>query len=163
MLNSDSLERELRIDEHALDREWLSQPRLCLRYGMMLANARRKLEEARNELEVVRADLDKSIRSSPDDYGIAKVTETAIQSAIQSSSAFREAQQRLIDAKYYVDLLGAVMQSIEQKRSALENLVKLFLAGYYGQPKLGDDSDDFDELVKRRLRRRRMSDEAQGS
>jgi hypothetical protein len=125
----------LSIDELALDKEWLGQPNLYLNYATKLADSKRRLDEAKNHLEVVTAELDRSIRLNPVEFGIPKITEGAVSSMISIQSVYQAAQKEVIEAKHEVAIHDAAVTAIEHRKKALENLVTLHLAGYYSEPK----------------------------
>src|SRR5690606_17538811 len=91
---SDELNYELdtSIDEQALDVEWLQQADLMRKYASYAAATKRYMDELKERLEVERARLDLEIRKDPAKYGIEKVTESAIQSAILMQPEYQELQ-----------------------------------------------------------------------
>jgi len=127
------------IDESALDVEWLEQPRLMLKYGSHAARMRKEVDKAKENLDIVRAKLDKDIRSNPDKYGIVKLVEAAVQNAIVESEDYREANQRYLKAKYEADVARAAVGAMEQRKEALENLVRLHGLQYFAGPKVPRD------------------------
>jgi len=151
-------EDDIKIDETALDVEWLNQPRLCLKYSQELAEAKKEVDQAKEKLDVIRADLDKEIRNNPKKFGMEKITEGAIQSNIvihdltldsplcnfiQSNivihDLFRTAETRLTEAKYKSEMIRAAVSAIEHRKDALENLVKLYGQQYFAGPKVPRD------------------------
>ena len=50
---------EMEIDENALDEEWVEQPSLYFRYASMVADARRDLDQAKANLDLTKAEVDK--------------------------------------------------------------------------------------------------------
>lgn len=132
-------ESDLRIDETALDLEWLEQPSLFMKYARHLANARKILDEEKQSLDVKRAELDRNIRENPDKFGIEKITEGAISSAILTSLEYKTAYQKFLDVKYEVDMASNAIQAFNQRKDALENLVKLYGQQYFAGPKMPRD------------------------
>ena len=132
-------EDDIKIDETALDVEWLNQPRLCLKYSQELAEAKKEVDQAKEKLDVIRADLDKEIRNNPKKFGMEKITEGAIQSNIVIHNLFRTAETRLTEAKYKSEMIRAAVSAIEHRKDALENLVKLYGQQYFAGPKVPRD------------------------
>ena len=128
-------EEDLQIDENALDLEWLTQPRLMLQYIDEQASARRQVDREKEKLAVVRAELDKKIRSNPESFELEKITESLISSTIIVQKKYKKAMKVVIDAQYEYQMAQGAVQSVEQRKSALENLVKLFGMGYFSGPK----------------------------
>jgi len=141
-----------RIDKFALDEEWLNQPPFFHEYAEQLANAKRETEEAKNELELTKAELDLSIRKNPDAYDIPKITEKVVENVVIVQREVQEAQQKVIQAKHKEDLLGAAVRTLEQRKTALENEVKLALADYYSTPQA--DLEAMSHMERRAIRRR---------
>ena len=127
-------EKDINIDEQALDVECLEQPRITLQYAKWVADMERKKDRAKERVEVVKAELDKDIRSNPSKYGLAKITEGAVQNTIILQPEYREAQVAYIEAKHESDIAKAAMRAVDTKKATLENLVKLFGLSYFAGP-----------------------------
>jgi hypothetical protein len=138
---------DLSIDQSALDAEWLDQPRLMMRYAENSVLCRMRMDEAKEELELVRAKLDKRIREFPEDYGVGKLTESVVQSCILMDEGYQEAPAKLSRARYDSDLAKAAVSAVEQRRDALENLVRLFGLQYFAGPR---SPRDLEEVVRQR-------------
>lgn len=128
------------IDKDMLDREWVNQPKLFYNYASQLADARREVEEARAGLDIIRAEVDKSIRDDPKEYDLPdKITETLISNTIIQQSEYEKALTVLRDAKYNVDILQAAVSALDHRKSALERLVSLHGQNYFATPKAPDE------------------------
>jgi glycine betaine/choline ABC-type transport system substrate-binding protein len=132
-------ENEIRIDETALDVEWLEQPRLFMKYARNAAQARKRVDEAKEALDVAKAELDKKIRSNPKKYGVEKITENAISNLIIKQDTYKEAMQEFSDARYEADIAQSAVSAFNQRKEALENLVKLFGMQYFSGPRVPRD------------------------
>lgn len=132
-------ERDVNIDPDSLDTEWLDQPRLMLKYTRIEAEAKKDLGDAKARLDIIQADLDKAIRSNPDDFDLPKVTETAISNAIQSTKKYKEAQEEIREAEYHLNMAIGAVRSMYVKKEALENLVRLYGQQYFAGPKVPRD------------------------
>lgn len=132
-------ERDVTINQDALDVEWLDQPKLTFKYTAHESKCRKELEELKSELDIVSADLDKAIREDPEKFGLPKITETAIRNVITAHPDFKEVQQAVRDAEYELNMAQAAVRSIYAKKDALENLVRLFGQQYFAGPKVPRD------------------------
>jgi hypothetical protein len=132
-------EKDIEIDETALDIEWLSQPVLFMKYSQHSAEMRRKLDETKQTLEVVKAEVDRSVREKPEKYDIAKVTEGSVNSAILVSYKYKIAYKEYLDAKYESDMAQAAVVAFDQRKTALENMVRLHGQQYFAGPKVPRD------------------------
>ena len=129
-------EKDIRIDESALDIEWKEQPVLMMKYTRHAARMRQELDLAKENLELEKAEIDKEIRQHPSDFGIEKITENAVQNTIITTEQFKEANKRMSEAKFELDIAQAAVIAISQRKDALENLVKLLGLQYFAGPKM---------------------------
>ena len=126
----------LSIDQNDLDKEWCKQPRLYHTYAIELAEARLREDEAEATFKAIKATLDGLIRSNPSAYDLEdKPKETAIASTIILQDEYMKAQKKVNDAQYKVSLLFAMTGSLDHKKAALENLVKLHGQDYFSTPR----------------------------
>jgi hypothetical protein len=130
---------DIRIDESALDVEWLRQASLTFQYGKHQATMKRIVDRKKEELDLVRAELDKKIRSKPEHYKIDKITEAVVQATIIQQDDYQEINSELIDARYELEIASAALRALEQKKSALENLVRLNGQNYFAGPSIPRD------------------------
>ena len=152
MKDSDSF---LDIDEHRLDEEWIEQPKLYGLWARRAAASRRKMDEAKADLELVQAELDLEVRSNPEKFDLSKVTENVVKSAILQDTRYVGAQKKVNDARYDYDVAQAAVSALEHRKYALQNLVSLFLSSYYAEPKSPKGrKDELEEMTKQNVRRR---------
>ncbi len=146
-----------RIDQNTLDKEWISQPRFYHKYAIMLADARRIYEQAKADKELVSAELDREVRLNPTKFGVTKITEGVVEQTIILQREYRKAHDACIDAKHEVDVVQAHVDTLDHRKKALEDLVKLFLADYFSKPKdpEGVTHEQMDEMKMRARRKRR--------
>jgi len=132
-------EDDVRIDSDALDVEWLKQADLMRKYAKHAADTKKEMDESKERLETGKAKIEMGIRQDPKAYGLEKVTEGAIQSTIQLQQEYQKLNQDYINAKYENDVAVAVVRAIDQKKTALENLVKLLGVSYFAGPQAPRD------------------------
>ncbi len=121
---------EVLIDEYKLDMEWKKQPALAVKYGEAKADAQRDQDIAKEKLDYLIAQKDTYYRGTAE----GKTTESAIKSKIDQDDDVVDARQRLIKCKHTVALMQAACDGFNQRKSALENLVKLFGMNYFVEP-----------------------------
>jgi len=149
-------EKDIVIDESALDVEWLEQPRLFLRYCRKEHEARRDMDYAKERLDVVRAKLDKKMRADPDKYDITRISEGAITNTVLLQPSYEEASTKYIEAKYEYGMSIAAVRAFDQRKTALENLARLHGQQYFAGPRLPRD------LSEERQLRQQHSDQKVG-
>lgn len=125
-------EKDLRIDPSALDIEWLEQPQKFFKYSKELSYAKRELDRLKQKYEVLKAKIDNKIRSQ---YPDKKPTETAIYSMVIQNEEIMQGLKEIADQELVVDLLVGGVKALEQRKSALENEVKLQGMNYFAAPR----------------------------
>jgi len=156
------VELDIGVDENRLDEEWVRQPRLFHRYSVELADARMEFDEAKADLEVIQADLDRDVRENPINYAIEKLSEKRIEAVVTAQEICVDSQKVMNEAKHKVAIFQAAVNALDQKRAALENLVKLRLADYYSEPKARDVPKEEVDNMKAKARGRRVKRRREG-
>jgi hypothetical protein len=129
----------LNIDKNRLDEEWVDQPRLRHAFHEALADANAAAERAEARIKLTDAELDREIRLSPSEFDFeGKPTEPAIKATILGHGRHQEAFEAWVHAKHEVDTLTACIKAIDDRKYALQDLVRLKLANYFGDPVLKD-------------------------
>jgi hypothetical protein len=138
------------IDNLALDKEWMEQAGIYLRWARKLAKAKLTHAEAKAQLEVDEALLSKVIRDKPENFGIQKVTEPVIESTIKLQQSYQKSLRNLNEAKYSVDKIQAVVDALEHRKKALENAVTLHIQGYTAEPRTRNKeiNDKYNEMAR---------------
>ena len=131
---------DAQIDKLALDYEWLRQSTLYHKYSTAYANAVFERDKAKERLELVRAELDSEIRKYPEDFGLTKVTEPAVASAIVQDERYQEAKNEYLDTVREMNIVAGAKTAMEHKKTALEVMAKLYLSGYWGEAKIPSEA-----------------------
>ena len=132
-------EKDVNIDESALDVEWLQQPSLMKRYADMATKAERNEALKKESLDLLRAQFDLLIRKTPEDFKIDKITEAVVANTILTLEDYQEANKEYLEAKFERKNADNAVKAIEQKKTALENLVKLHGQQYFAGPSVPRD------------------------
>lgn len=127
-------EKEIIINEHSLDKEWTKQSQNFMAISKEAAESDTEAKRAKEILEVIKAELYLSIRKNMEEEG-EKVTEAILEAKIKIHPEYKTAINLYLDNLHASQILKSAVQAFDQKKSALENLVKLKLAGYYSEPK----------------------------
>lgn len=135
--------QDLHINPEELDVEWLRQPQLYAKYAQQVSALKAAADRAKERVEVVKAELDREIRTGPEKFGLVKVTETAVASAVAEHARYQEAVALKIDAAEQASQGFNALGALDHRKAALENLVKLHLAQWFSGPssphQLGSD------------------------
>lgn len=158
---------DLEIDEHALDIEWKGQSKLFMRYAELSAEAVYERDKAKDQLEVVKAEIDSDIRTNFKKFGFdKKPTEAALTAQILTNDKYKKYNDLYIKAIKNMNILIAAKDGIGNKKYALENLTKLWVAGYYSTPNISKEAkeqiknvseENIKEKVRQKLNRKRIN------
>jgi hypothetical protein len=134
-----TLQDDLVVDRYHLDYELLRQPTLYQNWAEKLARADTERLFAKERLEQVKATLYTTIRTYPERYGITRVTDAAIQAQVILEHEYIQAVQEMLHAREEHAIINTYVEALQHKKSAIENCVRLFLAGYYTQPSVSTE------------------------
>jgi len=146
-------EEDLSIDKDALDKELVTYSEVFMKWSEYLAEAMAERDDKRSEIEIKKAQLDKEIRVAPKDFGLEKVTESAISNVITENEKIQELNKEYAEFVKRVNILSAARDAMNHKRRMLEKVVELFLAGYWSDPKLRKESKNELDMKMRRRRK----------
>jgi len=132
-------EDDIKIDESALDMEWLDQPSLMMKYARHAAECRMELDKAKEELELTKAELDKEIRSKSEKFGIEKITDKVVENTIPMQPQYKLASKNYINARFESDVAYGAVKAMETRKEALENLGRLLGLQYFAGPRMPHD------------------------
>jgi len=132
-------EKDIEIDAELLDSEWLDQPSKMLKYTKHCARMEKERDEAKEALELVKAELDKEIRTNPDKFKVEKITDKVVEATVQMQPAYKEANAEYLEAKFEYNVARGAVDAFDQRKTALENLVRLHNAGYFAGPSVPHD------------------------
>ena len=133
--NEFDFEQDLAIDPSRLDEEWLAHPVVYMKYCNALTDITQERDKQKEKLEVVKAELDRDIRSDPEKFGLAKITEGAISSVLILQPKYKDAQEELNNLTYQVNMIGNAVKAFEHRKKALEAMVDLYINQYWAGPK----------------------------
>ena len=141
---------DVKIDKYLLEEEWENQPALYEKWSMLYAEAVDEKNTMNRKLDVHRAQVEFDIRQNPKKYGFNNKPTVGEVNAMVSIDEEVQKLTRILNKKTkQVNILNGVKEALNHKKSALENLVKLFLAGYYTKP---DVPKQYREKIEEDLR-----------
>jgi hypothetical protein len=145
-------EKDVIIDESALDIEWVEQARLAIKYGRYWAECKQELTLAEENIKLVRSELVKEAFANGEELlGNAKPTGPQIESYYRNHKRHKAAKQEWVDAKFEADVAEIAYKEISYARkAALENLVKLHGQNYFAGPSVPRDLTEEIELKNSR-------------
>jgi hypothetical protein len=124
-------ENDLLIDKYGLDNEWAKQAHLFHEWSVQLAESEMDRDRAKENVDLVKAELDLDIRRNPLNYGVEKITESVVSSAVITNEKYKKAVDEYLKLKYNHKIIQSAIEALNHKKYALDNLVRLFLSEYY--------------------------------
>ena len=135
---------DLEIDKYSLDDELQKQAMLFAEWAEKEVDAQFERDKAKERLEVVKAEADRSIRAAAEKRN-AKITESAIQNMVILHEGVREANSEHLDSVKNAKVMAVAREAFEHKKRALEKMVDLFLSNYWAEPRIKAEAEDLHE------------------
>jgi hypothetical protein len=142
-------ENDLKINKHDLDNEWINQPFLQMKYVKLAAEAETKMRKKKEHLEITKANLYLKIRNEKE-IRKEKVTEAVLDAAIKTSPEYTTVFEEYLEALEIYKILTGAVEAFQQRKSSLENMVKLYLNNYFSHPKQ-EQEKEFEKVQKDNL------------
>lgn len=125
---------DLTIDMFNLELECSKQPSIFMTWAEQYAQAVYDRDKSKQHLKVVTAKTNLAIRQSPQSYGIEKITEAAVQAALDLNSEVLAAEDNYLEAVKNAEIMRGARDSFDDRKKQLTNLVSLQNAKYYSDP-----------------------------
>lgn len=133
-------QKDLKINKNRLDEELMAQAQKMMRYSSEHAQAQYDRDRAKQALDVTKANLIQSIRAEAlakgEKMGAGGVTDAVVDARLRSSPTYIEIQGKLNEAELKVNIVFGAVMAFQARKGMLESLVKLFLAGYWSEPRV---------------------------
>jgi len=124
------IESDLKINKYKLDEECLTHSSTYNRYAEMATKSKTELTKAKDKLSLITAQRNIAIREEIAKSG-SKVTEKMIESYLETDKEVLKAKKELREVEEVNATFNAMLDSFDHRKSELDNLVKLYCAGYY--------------------------------
>ena len=142
------LQIHLAVHIQALHEDAESQAELAFRAGELAAELKAASKRGKLNVEAVEAATDREVRNDPSSFGLEKITETAVRSAVSADLRVVEAREASIEADKGADLASALSNAFEHRRSMLKIEVDLWVNNYWGDVEAKGGSRKPDPAVK---------------
>lgn len=155
MATYEELEAGLSIDEHALDEANLHQADLYHRVAKATALKMSQRDAAEQNVTETAAKVELQIRAKLAERKEEKekVTEGDIKARVKTSLDVRNATKTYLDLCASHSKWQALEKSFSQRSYALNRLVDLYVAGYFGDVTKRSNSDSMKDIQAKRVRR----------
>lgn len=152
-------EKDIQIDENALDVELLNQSELAMQYGKHWADCYRNLQQAEENIKLVRSELIELANADPEEHlgaGV-KPTKDNIESFYRNHEEHVKAKNEWIQAQYELNIADIAKKEISVTRKAmLLGLIELHGMNYFAGPITPRDLSF--EAANKRKERQKSSD-----
>ena len=151
---------DIEINPQFLDAEWMDQARRYMKYSRAAAKANKRARQSEERVKTIRSEL----VNKPKQTDAGKNAAT-LEAYYRTNESYKKAKTTWIDSQFEADLLNGAVFAFQNRKSALENLVKLHGQEYFSTPSeprdLPESAARFNELkqqsarskIKERLRR----------
>ena len=140
-------ETDLELDPMQLDVEWIDQSKLYMQYAEACGHAVKMEQKAHERVKTVRSELILEANKGGEKLVGVKVTLSTIEAWYRTHPTYKEAKKEWHEAEYNASLFKSALTALTNKRSALENLVRLWLGEYFSGPKT---PRDIESIVSKR-------------
>lgn len=150
---ADDFQKDLSINKYKLDEECLSHSNRYAYYAEAQAIAKTNVSEAKDKLELVEAERYEVIRADLESKGI-KTTIPMLDRALIIDEEVQKAKVELRDAEEVFVRLSVAISAMDARKSELDNLVKLYCAGYFSTPNASGSRSNVNEMTEKDIRKR---------
>jgi hypothetical protein len=140
-----------------LEKQWVAHGNKFEEFVFGAAEARRKHSTAKALIKTAKAEAAVQIRNSPSEFDIEKITEKAVEMAVDLHPVVEKAVREEIQAKYELDLWDAAVETMGERRAVLANLVDLHARGYFSSMSLKPEHREAMEATKKKATYKNMS------
>jgi len=139
-IESTSLKDDEKVDIYNLHVENQLHPALVEKWGTRLVNAKDAKRRLSRQLDLKYSEVELQIRQDPEGHGWnesgKKPTEAFIKSTVIAHDGYNKIYNDLLKAEHDLDVFTIATNVINDKRASIEGEIKLFLSGYYADPKV---------------------------
>lgn len=125
----DRFEEEVQVDPFRLDDEWINQANLYGKYADLAAQARKDLDQAHQDEKTTRSEIILELREED-----PKMTAMIMEARYRSDPRHRETKRVRIQAEFLWNRYNNRVYAFTHRKTALENLVRLWAGEYFGTP-----------------------------
>lgn len=161
----DDIKERMKIDENALHVECVEQPIFYSYVGRAHVEAKTEAKRAKYRVELKRSEVELAIRKDPEAFGLKKVSEASVFSAVNVQKEYLRAKEEMFQAEEDADSLYVLVEAAAQRKSMIGKLVDLYVSEYYsynvargGRSKMSESDEE--KIVRlRREKRNKEKDE----
>lgn len=134
-------EEDIKIDEQALDVEWLEQGELALKYAKHASEMEKEAARAEERVKTIRSELINEVNADSDGtIGKSKPNAADIEAYYRTRQRYKEAKDDAVEKRNEADFAELARREVSTtRRKALEQLVNLHGQMYFAGPSVPRD------------------------
>ena len=148
---ADDFQKDLSINKFRLDEECLSHSGRYAYYAEASAIAKNDVTKAKDNLELVEAERYDDIKKDLESSGV-KTTIPMLEKAVLTDSEVLKAKENLREKEEISARLAVAVSAFEHRKAELDNLVKLYCAGYFSTTNVSV-KNDINEMTEKSIRK----------
>jgi hypothetical protein len=113
------------------------------------AEAKSDLNDLETALKLIIAQTEIKLRTKWNDVKYGKQTDAAVKAAIEINTEVMTTKQEICAMQRRVNILAAEVYTMEHRKAELDNLVTLFIKGFYAAPHGGKQETPTDEIQRK--------------
>ena len=151
-MNDNQFKKDLAINEHKLNQELLRQPQLYYDYAKLATQAKCDMEDAKDDLEIIKAKIDVKIRKDKEKYDVS--TEQSIKSAVEKHPKVVRFKEKYSKKRRVSLLLEKAEKALEQRKRMLQMYVYRSVNNMHSNVKIPREKDrELKKDISRNIRR----------
>lgn len=150
--------KDLEIDRYNLDEELVRQPQLYMQWALLLCQATEDKDNAKKDLDLVKARVETKIRKNYKRYDIKKLTEPLVKALIILKPKVQRYEATYLKAAHEERALIKMEKAFSHRKSSLEGLVQLDLRLHFNEPKIPQQRKEDNEKKNQRRKASTLKD-----
>ncbi len=135
---------DFQIDIRNLHEDWVKQPALRAYWGKIQSEVGNERDLLKKQLEEMKAEKDIYFRRNWQElFPDIKMTESAISNVITLNTEYQEIYDEYLSSIKKVNDVSNIMKTLDDRKYALENEVKLYIANYFDDHNIPDKVKEF--------------------
>lgn len=126
---------DIKINKYRLDDECEKHPSLYGYYARQQALLRSELSELEAEQKLTLAESEVDIREHWEKFSDSKMTEAGVKAQIEQHEKVQKGKNKILKISRELNIISAAVISMDHRKSMLNNLVSLQIAGFYSSPR----------------------------
>lgn len=136
MNNNLDFQKDLAIDLDNLHSEWQFHSSIRYKYACKISELDQKVKKAHEKIKVERSKLIRNAHENSEKiFDKKKPTAPEVEAYYRTHEDHKKAKDELIKAEYDLSMAYNAVYAFNDRKNALENEVKLFLANYFSTPR----------------------------